>query len=84
MGTTNGSWHRLSLEGEASPFYELSDKLIFKIGSNQTYSCKIKMAYVSEKTNPNACIICYENDKDCVYMPCKHNTACIKCSKTLR
>ena len=84
MGTTNGSWHRLSLEGEGSPFYDLSDKLIFKIGSNQTYSCKIKTAFVSDKTNPNACIICYENDKDCVYMPCKHNTACIKCSKTLR
>lgn len=42
MGTTNGSWLRLSSEGEASTFYELTDKLVFKFGSNQTYSCKIK------------------------------------------
>lgn len=32
----------------------------------------------------NACVICCENDKDCVYMPCKHNAACIKCSKNLK
>mgnify|MGYP002344513415 CR=1 FL=1 len=84
MGTTNGSWLRLSSEGETSTFYELTDKLVFKFGSNQTYSCKIKTEMVSERSNTNACIICYENDKDCVYMPCKHNTACIRCSKNLR
>ncbi len=84
MGTTNGSWQRLSCEGEVSQYHELTDKLVFKFGSNQTYTCKIKTALVSERTNPNACIICFENDKDCVYMPCKHNTACIRCSKNLR
>lgn len=84
MGTTNGSWQRLSCEGEQSIYYELTDKLVFKFGSNQTYTCKIKTALVSERSNPNACIICFENDKDCVYMPCKHNTACIRCSKNLR
>jgi hypothetical protein len=84
MGTTNGSWQRLSCESESSQLFELTDKLVFKFGSNQTYTCKVKTALVSEKTCQNSCIICFENDKDCVYMPCKHNTACIKCSKNLR
>lgn len=59
MGTTNGSWQRLSCEGQASQYYELSDKLVFKFGSNQTFTCKIKTAIVSDQTNPNACIICF-------------------------
>ena len=57
---------------------------MFKIGSNQTYVCKIKMSLVSQKLHHNACVICCEQEKDCVYMPCKHNTACIKCSKNLK
>lgn len=84
MGTTNGTWERLSLEGENSELYEIKDKTVFKIGTNQTYTCKIKLSLVSQKTHPNACVICCEQDKDCVYMPCKHNTACIKCSKNLK
>ena len=57
---------------------------MFKIGSNQTYICKIKTAMVSMKSHPNACVICCDQEKDCVYLPCKHNTACIKCSKNLK
>ncbi len=30
------------------------------------------------------CVICYESDRDALYLPCKHNTACIKCSKILK
>jgi hypothetical protein len=59
MGTTNGTWQRLSFEGESSESFILGDKTIFKIGASQTYVTKIKTAYVSQKTNPNACIICY-------------------------
>lgn len=84
MGTTNGTWERLSMESEPSELFEIKDKTVFKIGSNQTYVCKIKMALVSQKTHPNACVICCDQDKDCVYLPCKHNTACIKCSKNLK
>lgn len=47
MGTTNGSWQRLSNEGEASQWFELSDKMVFKFGTNQTYTCKIKTEVVS-------------------------------------
>jgi len=84
MGTTNGTWERLSLETEPSELFEIRDKTVFKVGTNQTYICKIKMALVSSKIHPNACVICYDQDKDCVYMPCKHNAACIKCSKNLK
>ena len=59
MGTTNGSWQRLSLEGTASEYTSLADGTVFKFGSNSTYTSKIKSAIVYVKTSPNACIICY-------------------------
>ena len=39
---------------------------------------------VGEKKSEGMCVICCEIDRDCVYLPCKHNTACIKCSKNLK
>ena len=72
------------METEPSELFQIMDKTVFKIGSNQTYTCKIKMALVSMKMHPNACVICCDQDKDCVYLPCRHNTACIKCSKNLK
>ena len=29
------------------------------------------------------CIICCENERDALYLPCRHNTACLRCSKSL-
>ena len=84
MGTTNGTWERLSSEGEHSDLFHITDGTTFKIGTNQTYVCRIKVSHVKQQAHPNACVICCDSDKDCVYMPCKHNTACIKCSKNLK
>jgi len=84
MGTTNGTWERLSMEAQHSNLFEIEHETMFKIGSNQTYTCKIKTSMVSQRAHQNACVICCDLDKDCVYMPCKHNTACIKCSKNLK
>jgi len=84
METTNGTWERLSVEGESSQLFQINNETVFKIGANQTYVCKIKISLVSQKARPNACVICCDQDKDCVYMPCKHNAACIKCSKNLK
>jgi hypothetical protein len=30
------------------------------------------------------CIVCYENDRDALYLPCKHNLVCLKCSKNIK
>lgn len=42
------------------------------------------MMLTRQKYHPNACVICCENGKDCVFMPCKHNASCIKCSKNMK
>lgn len=84
MSSTNGSWRRLSKEGCTSDPFLLNDKCIFKIGTTSTYICKKNAVFVNEKVNENACVICCENDRDALYLPCKHNTACVRCSKNLR
>ena len=64
----------------------MNDKTVFKIGTTSTYVCKknAMIVNVSENQNSNACVICCEADRDALYMPCKHNTACVKCSKNLK
>lgn len=37
-----------------------------------------------DKGGSKDCIICCENERDALYLPCRHNTACIKCSKNLK
>lgn len=39
---------------------------------------------LQERAADHCCIICCESDRDALYMPCKHNTACLKCSKSLK
>lgn len=77
---------RLSKEGEVSNKFQLNDKTVFKIGTTSTYVCKKNSILVNltEKQNVNACVICCEADRDALYLPCKHNTACVKCSKNLK
>lgn len=92
LATTNGyfcslfsTWQRLSEEGTESPRYLLKDKTVFKIGTTYTYTCsRNSAAPIEEKCSQNTCVICYENEKDCVYQPCNHNAGCIRCSKGLK
>jgi len=62
----------------------LSHETTFKIGTTSTYTCYKQYGVLKEKNSIYACIICCENDRDALYMPCKHNTACLKCSKSLK
>ncbi|EGR33735.1 hypothetical protein IMG5_041730 [Ichthyophthirius multifiliis] len=91
-GSTNGSWLRLSKEGIQSESYSLDNNTTFKIGTTSTYNCKIKCL---EKENfqqqnngiPNMvqwCVICCENERNVVFIPCRHNCTCIQCSKNIQ
>ena len=46
--------------------------------------CELNASEPSNQVIANACGICYENEKNCLFMPCKHNFSCISCSKNLR
>lgn len=75
---------------QSRPF-ELYDGLIFKIGASSTFRVKRSNSnYLEMMQSPKNfdgtmnCAICYENDRDVVFIPCKHNVCCIKCSKSIR
>lgn len=97
MASTNGSWLRLSFEGSSSEPYELNDETIFKIGNSAMYqvsvpkkkSVNLEMNTIISKENTNPgenskCVICWENERNCLIMPCRHNASCIKCTKVLK
>lgn len=48
--------------------------------------CKIEKEEIEEEglTDDNYCIICVENERNCLFLPCQHSCACIKCSKGLK
>ncbi len=82
----------MSAEGERSESYELTDQVIFKIGASCTFKVKRSntnyLEMMQDSKGPSEegsnCAICYENDRDVVFIPCKHNVACIKCCKSLK
>ena len=87
MESTNGTWLRLSLEGQQSELYPLSKNTIFKIGNTAMYEVQVPKrneATISNANEKKNCLICKEPDKDCLLQPCKHNVVCEKCAKNLR
>lgn len=92
MGSTNGIWHRLSSEGVASKPYLINKDLIFKIGGNSSYqiirssSQNKKQQDEEQQKGPlgDSCSVCWDSDKDCLIMPCRHNVSCLKCAKILK
>ncbi|KAL4468271.1 hypothetical protein ABPG72_015807 [Tetrahymena utriculariae] len=81
--STNGTWIRLSKEGDTSQEWEIQNNTIIKIGSTSSYNCRFDHEAQKETLN-DACFICFSQDKDAVFLPCRHNSSCIKCSKTLQ
>lgn len=98
MASTNGSWLRLSFEGSGSEPYLLSNNTIFKIGNSAMYQVSIpqkpkdvnpEMNTLTSKENTpsgenSKCVICWENERDCLIMPCRHNVSCIRCTKAIK
>lgn len=99
MASTNGTWLRLSRESESSDPILLQDKSVFKIGNSAMYIAKkvapsnndlsgqIEILKDGEEKKMNfgsECNICCNAESDCLILPCKHNFACLKCTKNLR
>lgn len=97
MASTNGSWMRLSFEGVQSEPYLLTQNTVFKIGNSAMYKVIVpprvqeihnELNTIISKENSSfensKCVVCWDNDRDCLIMPCRHNTSCIKCTKSLK
>lgn len=98
MASTNGSWMRLSYEGSSSEPYLLTHGTIFKIGNSAMYRVCVpprvqeihnELNTIASKENSGStenskCVVCWDQDRDCLIMPCRHNTSCIKCTKSLK
>ena len=93
MASTNGSWLRLSREGVRSEPYPLDRAVVFKIGNTAMYEVRVAhrnaneetLAAVSDRAPPGEkCSICWDNERDCLLMPCRHNVTCTKCVKSVK
>lgn len=93
MASTNGSWLRLSKEGTTSAPYPLDRNAVFKIGNTAMYEVRLPSKRLNEETKVNAgsatvvaekCSICWDNERDCLIMPCRHNVSCTKCIKSVK
>lgn len=99
MASTNGSWLRLSREGHQSDPFMLRHSTIFKIGNSAMYQVcepaiinknnpEINTIISNDKNNGfrenTKCVVCWDNERDCLIMPCRHNASCTKCTKMLK
>lgn len=95
LDSTNGSWMRLSKEQSKSPPFILKEETIFKIGNSAMYQVMLPEKEIdnqsgqanerAERNNKDhkKCYICFSNERNCLFLPCKHNFSCMKCSKNL-
>ncbi|KAM3129019.1 hypothetical protein pb186bvf_018863 [Paramecium bursaria] len=84
--STNGSWLRLSPEGQNSQLYYFDqlEQMVIRIGTTNQYICQQNKINIMNENAEHNCIICCERERDSLYLPCKHNATCLKCSKNLQ
>jgi pSer/pThr/pTyr-binding forkhead associated (FHA) protein len=84
MGSTNGTWQRLSLPGQVSPFQSVTESLELKFGATQAFKCRL--------LEPIDQPLCKQIEQQCptcalarnaVLRPCGHSIGCLECSKGL-
>ena len=85
MGTfwlTFRTWLRLSPESVKSERFLLENGSQFKLGGNMTYECqKTCTNRKTGKEKSDKCQICKVTEKNCIFLPCKHNICCLKCAQ---
>ena len=98
IASTNGSWLRLSPEGIKSEPVPLRHGTIFKIGNSAMYEVddsnnnsankiEVEEQNIKQeggKQGNTLCSICWEDERDCVILPCRHNVTCMKCVKGVK
>ena len=98
IASTNGSWLRLSQEGQKSEPVHLSHGTVFKIGNSAMYEVddsytgssgkmEVEEGNIKQdggKQGNTLCSICWEDERDCVILPCRHNVTCMKCVKGVK
>lgn len=93
MESTNGSWLRLSSQGEKSAPYLLDRYVAFKIGNTAMYEVKLPVSAPEPESDSNTldrsscgdrCSICWDAERDCLILPCRHNVSCVKCIKNVK
>ena len=64
---------------------KLGGVLELQHGDNENAECcALANSEINYELKGNACGICFEHEKNCLFLPCKHNFSCISCSKNLR
>ena len=94
IASTNGTWLRLSEECKESTAMPLVDQMIFKIGNSAMYEIEHTKKVVEKKeesgseeikeSKNDTCSICWDEERDCLIMPCRHNVTCLKCIKSVK
>lgn len=54
------------------------------MGTQSTFLCSYTDSKRMQLVSRDSCVICYENERDALYMPCRHNMVCLRCSKQMR
>ncbi|CAD8097383.1 unnamed protein product [Paramecium sonneborni] len=84
--STNGTWLRISPDGQPSSIYPITQNdeiTIIRIGTVNQYLCQLDKFSINFNEY-NFCTQCLENERDALFLPCKHNSTCFKCSKNLQ
>eukprot|EP01038_Epipyxis_sp_PR26KG_P009035 gene9035-12181_t len=59
---------------------DYSNDILINSGANDNRS----IPNLSESSDSNLCVVCYENRSNYLLLPCKHFPGCVKCSESLK